>query len=193
MLKYGWTTRPRKSPFEIRKTARPCDRLSLSVRRMQSHPANKTQHTPEGSAKKTQRRSGVRMRYRGTFVQRNRKGRGMGDTPSWRPDNDAHCYSRALLVTLFFAAFWPENAETASGLRYPPCCILHHRFASLAACDASGPPIHESDRQAQHTPGWICNREFRAAPSRRTHGISLKRNSTITGCSKPWERACPGT
>ena len=50
-------------------------------------------------AKNTQRRYGVRMRYRWAIARRNRKGRGMGDTPSRRQTLNADCYSRALLAT----------------------------------------------------------------------------------------------
>lgn len=125
--------------------------------------------------KKTQRRTGVRMRYRGTVVQRNRKGRGMGDTPSWRPDTDAHCYSRALLVTLFFAAFRSGNAGATPGLRYQPRCFHLQRLIRLAASHASGPPIQHTGSPGPNTrQNGICNRKFRAAPSRRAHGISLK-------------------
>ena len=125
--------------------------------------------------KKTQRRTGVRMRYRGTVVQRNRKGRGMGDTPSWRPNIDAHCYSRALLVTLFFAAFRSGNAGATPGLRYQLRCFHLQRLIRLAAYHASGPPIQHTGSQGPNTrQNGICNRKFRAAPSRRAHGISLK-------------------
>jgi len=126
------------------------------------------------------------MRHRRTIVQRNRNGRGMGDTPSWRQPADAHCYSRALLATLFCATCWAGMPVLSSGLLCQPCCF------SFTACHSPCGQTH---------PGWlkpapsarqngICNRQCGAAPSRRTHGISSTK-PTITGHDKPWEGVCP--
>ena len=115
------------------------------------------------------------MRYRGTDVQRNRNGKGMGDTPSWRPNTDAYCYSRALLVTLFFADFRSGNAGFMSGMRTQYLCFYLQRFIRLAAYHASGPPTQHTGSQGPNTrQDGICNRKFSAAPYRRAHGISLK-------------------
>lgn len=99
--------------------------------------------------KKTQRLTGVRMRYRGTVVQRNRKGRGMGDTPSWRPDIDAHCYSRALLVTLFFAVFRSGNAGATPGLRYQPTAFIYNVLFTLRHTTHPAHRSSTADQQAQ--------------------------------------------
>jgi len=115
------------------------------------------------------------MRYRRTDVQRNRNGKGMGDTPSWRLNTDAHCYSRALLVTLFSADFRSGNAGFISGLPAPCLCFYLQRFIRLAAYHASGPPIQHTESQGPNArQDGICNRKFSAAPYRRAHGISLK-------------------
>ena len=82
------------------------------------------------------------MRYRGAVAQRNRNGRGMGDTPSWRPDTDAHCYSRALLATLFCAACRAGMPVLSSSL---PCPAAYKPLViRLAAYHASRPPIRHT-------------------------------------------------
>jgi hypothetical protein len=62
----------------------------------------------------------------------------MGDTPSWRQTTDAHCYSRALLATLFFS----ESGCGTSVCAYIPLlfltafmnCFLQPLIICLAAC-----------------------------------------------------------
>ena len=103
------------------------------------------------------------------------------------PNTGAHCYSRALLVTLFFAAFRSGNAGSVSGLCYPPADFLQHIICLAASCILPariGKPTSTTKRNLQ----W----KIGAAPFRRAHGISLNGNSEITGCGKPQERACPG-
>jgi hypothetical protein len=126
------------------------------------------------------------MRYRGAVAQRNRNGGGMGESPSWRPDTDAHCYSRALLATLFCAACRAGMPVFSSSL---PCPAAYQpRVIRLAA--SLSPCASRPDTGSRTRRNGICNRECGAAPFRRAHEISSK-NPTKTGHDNPWEGACP--
>jgi len=130
------------------------------------------------------------MRHRRANAQRNRNGRGMGDTPSWRQNTNAHCYSRALLVTLFFQ----RVGERRICVRLHPAAVLNcffnhllfalRPYSSRRIFQSIGKPAPNARQDG------ICNRKCSAAPFRRAHGISLKK-PTITGHDKPWERVCP--
>jgi len=74
----------------------------------------------------------------------------MGDTPSWRQAADACCYSRALLVALFFAAFLAGESDLSSDL---PALLL-----SFTTC-------HSPCGQSNPAPGSV-GRELQAF----THG-----------------------
>lgn len=90
--------------------------------------ANKTQRTPKGSAKKnTQRLTGVRMRHRGTVVQRNRNEWSMeGPHPGVRTSTPTAIHAHCLL--LFCSFFGPEMPDLSSVLSCRPCCF-HLLFA----------------------------------------------------------------
>lgn len=135
----------------------------------QQRPCKQNSAHAGGICKNTQRRNGVRMRYRRANARRNRKGRGMGDTPSRRQTIDADCYSRALLATLFCAACRPE-----CGLYHPVLCC----FLTTCTCPTSCCQTHPAGKPAQNTRrNGICNRQCGAAPSRRAHGISSKKSN----------------
>lgn len=186
----GWDQAPDtvvrdiKSTIEFFKTAQPQGCLPKPPARDAKTPVQtRLSARRKELEKNTQRRNGVRMRHRRTVARRNRNGRGMGDTPSWRQTADACCYSRALLAT-FFAAY-------RAGCRFFPACFAgpaaYHLplVIRLAAKPSRWPKPAPGARR-----NGICNRQYCAAPSRRAHGISLK-NPTITGHDKPWEGVCP--
>ena len=90
--------------------------------------------------KNTQRRTGVRMRYRRTIVRRSKKWMRQGDTPSWRQPANACCYSRALFVALFFAAFSDlEIPDLTPGCFASPTAFSYH--LSFALRQTSSRPL----------------------------------------------------
>lgn len=138
--------------------------------------------------KNTQRRNGVRMRYRRADRPAKQKRSGHGRYPF-----QASNHRRRLLFTrtaCYFILCSLSGRDAGSIVQpAPPCCFI---TTCYSPCGEILPA---------RIPGWrkpgpgarrneICNRQCRAAPFRRAHGISLK-NPTITGHDKPWEGVCP--
>lgn len=97
-------------------------------------------HRRDLQKKRTQRRTGVRMRYRRTIVRRSKKWMRQGDTPSWRQPANACCFSRALFVALFFAAFSDlEIPDLTPGCFASPTAFSYH--LSFALRQTSSRPL----------------------------------------------------
>jgi hypothetical protein len=124
----------------------------------------------EDLQKNTQRRNGVRMRHRRTIAQRNRNGRGMGDTPSWRQNTDACCYSRALLATLFLQRIGPECRFCRPACLPALLLFINHLSFALRPISRLLPALRKPGSCTRRNE--ICNRQCGAAPSRRAHEIS---------------------
>ena len=131
------------------------------------------------------------MRHRRTFVQRNRNGWGIGDTPSWRQAVDACCFSRALLIALFFAAFLAGVSDLPSVL--PVLLLAFTTCHSL--CGQSDPARRSAglERRARtHGKTTLQLAIWRSTVSACAWDI-VEPRSTITGWGKFWKHTRPGT
>ena len=112
-----------------------------------------------------------------------------GSSLPGHPNDDAHCYSRALLVTVFLLASQVGHACICAQTR----CFVSKFFITTCyvPCGPSPPthlPIKPKGRPAHtHTKTESAN-ENGAAPIRRAHEISLNANSTITGDASSWTK-----
>jgi hypothetical protein len=173
-----------RMPFGLAATCK------LPVRQGETRPDKQdSAHAGTEPQNDTQRRAGVRMRHRRTAVRRNRKGRGMGDTPSWRQTHRRPLlFTRtACLLPCFFTACSGRCAgPPASGLpaaSYSPC----GQRPSRRVFRRTGNPASCARQDG------FCKWQCRAAPSRRARECSSNANPTNTGYGDPWERARSGT
>ena len=135
----GWFARsnicPGKGvPVGIVSIPRSAKRFSLAAtcklpfHRTQPHPGKQdSAHAERICKKNTQRLTGVRMRHRGTVVQRNRNEWSMeGPHPGVRTSTPTAIHAHCLL--LFCSFFGPEMPDLSSVLSCRPCCF-HLLFA----------------------------------------------------------------
>lgn len=105
------------------------------------------------------------MRYRRTFVQRNRERRAW-EIPRPGVNHDAYCYSRAQLVT-YLQLVGRANAGTVVWLAWPALCFLFTSFV-LRRISPSVSPSHRKNRLKRTT--------------RRNLQMEMQR-STISACA----------
>ncbi len=151
----------RKSPVESCKTVQPCGRLPTAGSLDATAPEpTKLSARQRDLQKKTQRLTGVRMRYRWTVVQRNRKGRAWeiprpGAQTSTPTAIHAHC------LYFIFCRFSVWKRRCYARLALPVPLLLSTISIHLAAYHASGSPIQHTGSPSPNTrQNGICNRKF---------------------------------
>lgn len=113
-------------PFS--KTFQPCGHMQTAISPDATAPGQtRLSARRKDLQKNTQRLTGVRMRHRGTVVQRNRNEWSMeGPHPGVRTSTPTAIHAHCLL--LFCSFFGPEMPDLSSVLSCRPCCF-HLLFA----------------------------------------------------------------
>lgn len=91
---------------------------------------------------------------------------------------DAHCYSRALPVALFFQRIGRKLPDLPSVISSRPCCFICQLLFTCGHAHPAGFFQHSGKNQPQRTTGRNLHRQCCAAPSRRARGDSLNNPTT---------------